>query len=144
MRVYIVTYRPIARQRPGKHIPAEAYARSNRASIAKQLISKQISTIKRLCFLRGPSRGVISYKEGRLKKLLSRIGSSSGVGRRWLRRNGKKWIRLWKENFMCYLKWQWDGSKSVGSIRLVKTENPSACVSLNCKVCKSAIALYCL
>jgi hypothetical protein len=26
----------------------------------------------------------------------------------------------------------------------VKTENPSACVTVNCKLCKSAIALYCL
>jgi hypothetical protein len=26
--------------------------------------------------------------------------------------------------------------------RLVETENPSACATLNCKVCKSAIALY--
>jgi hypothetical protein len=24
----------------------------------------------------------------------------------------------------------------------VKTENPSACVTVNCNVCKSAIALY--
>jgi hypothetical protein len=51
---------PIARQRLGKHIPAEAYARNNRTSIARQRISKQaFSTIERLCFLRGPCRGVI-------------------------------------------------------------------------------------
>jgi hypothetical protein len=31
---------------------------------------------------------------------------------------------------------------SVTRIRLVKTENPSACVTVNCKLCKSAIALY--
>jgi hypothetical protein len=26
--------------------------------------------------------------------------------------------------------------------RLVKTENPSACATVNCKLCKSATALY--
>jgi hypothetical protein len=36
----IVTYRPIARQRLGKHIPAGANPRNNRTSIAKQLISE--------------------------------------------------------------------------------------------------------
>jgi hypothetical protein len=37
---YIVTYRPIARQRLGKHIPAGANTRNNRTSIARQRISK--------------------------------------------------------------------------------------------------------
>jgi hypothetical protein len=32
--------------------------------------------------------------------------------------------------------------KSVARIRLVKTENPSQCVTEKCKVCRSAIALY--
>jgi hypothetical protein len=36
----IVTSISIARQRPGKHIPAGANARNNRTSIAKQRISK--------------------------------------------------------------------------------------------------------
>jgi hypothetical protein len=36
----IVTYRPIARQRLGKHIPAGANARNNRTSIARLRISK--------------------------------------------------------------------------------------------------------
>jgi hypothetical protein len=39
----IVTYRPIARQRLGKHIPAGANARNNMASIAIQRISKHAS-----------------------------------------------------------------------------------------------------
>jgi hypothetical protein len=32
--------------------------------------------------------------------------------------------------------------KSVVRMRLAKTENPNACVAVNCKVCRSAIALY--
>jgi hypothetical protein len=36
----IVTYRPILRQRLGKHISAGANARNNRASIARQRSSK--------------------------------------------------------------------------------------------------------
>jgi hypothetical protein len=48
-RKYIVTYTPIAKQWFGKHIPAEAYARKNRTSIARQRINKQgLSTIDRL------------------------------------------------------------------------------------------------
>jgi hypothetical protein len=31
---------------------------------------------------------------------------------------------------------------TVAKIRLVKTENPSACVTVNSKVCRSAIALH--
>jgi hypothetical protein len=34
--------------------------------------------------------------------------------------------------------------KSVARTRLVKTEDPSACVTVNWKVCRIAIALYCL
>jgi hypothetical protein len=39
-RVNIVTYRPIARQRLGKHLPARANARNIMTSIARQRISK--------------------------------------------------------------------------------------------------------
>jgi hypothetical protein len=34
--------------------------------------------------------------------------------------------------------------RSVARRRLVKTDNPSACATVKCKLCKSAIALYCL
>jgi hypothetical protein len=46
--------------------------------------------------------------------------------------NGKKRIRWCKEDLMCYLKLQCDCFKSVARIRLVKTENRSACVTVNC------------
>jgi hypothetical protein len=32
--------------------------------------------------------------------------------------------------------------KSVARIRLVKTENPNVCGTVNCRVCRSAIPLY--
>jgi hypothetical protein len=57
-----VTYKLTARQRLDKNIPAEAYARNNRASIARQRISKQALTTERLCCLRGPCQGVINGK----------------------------------------------------------------------------------
>jgi hypothetical protein len=34
--------------------------------------------------------------------------------------------------------------RSVARRRLIESENPSACATVNWKVCKSAIALYCL
>jgi hypothetical protein len=58
--LHIVTHRPIARQRLGKHILAGSNARNNRTSIPKQRIRKQaLSTIEGLCFLRGSCVGII-------------------------------------------------------------------------------------
>jgi hypothetical protein len=34
--------------------------------------------------------------------------------------------------------------KSVIRVWLVKTENPSVCVTVHCKLCRLAVALYCL
>jgi hypothetical protein len=34
-----------------------------------------------------------------------------------------------------------ESNSEAARIRLVKTENPNACATLNCKLCKSAIAL---
>jgi hypothetical protein len=42
--IYIMTYRSIARQRLGKHIPAGANARNNRTSIARQQCGKHASS----------------------------------------------------------------------------------------------------
>jgi hypothetical protein len=50
--------------------------------------------------------------------------------------------RLFQEDIMCELKLQWDCDKSVARIRLVMTENPSVCATVNWKVCRIAIALY--
>jgi hypothetical protein len=84
---------------------------------------KTIRDNRRRCFPWGPPRGYItgsskgtvswcqkltefSWRRVHLSLLLSRIGSSSGDGSlRWLRRNGKKGIRQWQEDFMCDLKW---------------------------------------
>jgi hypothetical protein len=48
--VNIATCIPIARQRLGKHIPAQAYARNNRTLIARQRISKHASLTREAVF----------------------------------------------------------------------------------------------
>jgi hypothetical protein len=42
---------------------------------------------------------------------------------------------------MCDLKWQLDCYKFVARIRPVNTESPITCVTVKCKVCRSAVAL---
>jgi hypothetical protein len=57
---------------------------------------------------------------------------------------------LWREDLACnfktscMLQLQWDCYKSVARIRLVKTEDTYMRVTVNCKICRSVIALYCL
>jgi hypothetical protein len=60
--IYIVTYRPIARQQLSKHIPAEASVRNNRTSIAKQRISKHATLTIQTAFSAWSVQ--IVYKEG--------------------------------------------------------------------------------
>jgi hypothetical protein len=99
-----VTHRPVARQWLGEHVPAEAYARSNRTSTTRQRNSNQdFSTIERLCFLRGPCLVVIKGQRRAFEGVVENWVKYWGWHRRWLRRNGKKWIRLCKEDFM----WVW-------------------------------------
>jgi hypothetical protein len=119
---------------------------------------KTIWDSKRQNFSWGPPRGYIkrsfkgaascqkfrefSWRRVHLSELLSRIGSSSGDGSlRWLRRNDKKGNGLWQEDFICDMNWQLDSYKSVARIRLKKIENPNVCATVNCKVCRSALAL---
>jgi hypothetical protein len=62
--INIVTYRSIARQRLGKHIPTEAYARNNGAPIVRQRISKQaFSTIETEFSARPVPRGCKATKK---------------------------------------------------------------------------------
>jgi hypothetical protein len=145
-----VTSIPIARQRLCKHIPARANMPKNRTSIAKQRIRKHTSlTI-------GAVLDEVT-KHGSSPEMKNRVSRRQPAGiwtweqRNWiesslrdwqLQNNGTKGIRLWKEDFMCNLKWQWDFFyKSVDRILLVKTEKLSACVTLNWKVCIIAIEL---
>jgi hypothetical protein len=126
-------------------------------SVAMQQRCKQaFPTTERLCFLRGPCKVVIkksSVETDQWRAESSRVSRRQPAGiwvwdhrkLSWqLQNNDKKEIRRWKEDFMCDLKWQWDCYKSVARIRLVKIEKPSACETVNYKVCRSEIVLYCL
>jgi hypothetical protein len=107
--------------------------------------SKTIRDNRRFCFPWGAPRGYIT-KSSKWSLVVVRSWESS-VEEEFIwvscrQDDSRRW--LWKEDFMCDLKWQWDCYKSVARIRLVKTEKPSACVTVNWKVCRSAIALYCM
>jgi hypothetical protein len=153
---HIVICIPTARQRLGKHTPAAENARDNKTSIARQLISKHSSLTTEAVFsassvqsgykeVQNSSREVKSQVSRRRPARIWAWNFIVSSLRNWqLHNNGKTGVKLWEEDFMCDLKWQWDCYKSVARIRQVKTENPSACVTVSCKVCRSAIALYCL
>jgi hypothetical protein len=147
-------YTFIARQRLSKHSRGNEYASNDRVtSVVMQRCCKHaFPTIKRPCFLHDLCKVVT--KKGSVESTWVSRRHSAGIWaseqrnwiesslRNWqLQMNGKKGIRLWKEDFMGDFKLQWDCDKSVARIRLVKAENPSACVTVNSKVCRSAIAL---
>jgi hypothetical protein len=101
-------YRPVARQRFCKHIPAEAQAAKNWTSIARQGASKEASsTIERLCFLRSPSRVVIkkdSVEQSQLSEVeriqLKKSSFESVVVKDWVkfwRRQSKVTEKKWHE-----------------------------------------------
>jgi hypothetical protein len=161
-KIYLLqymTYIPIARQRLGKH-----------ASTIKRLFSmlsaplpllctgalntpKSIRDKRRRCFTWSPCKVVTKKNSTEQPRVQSQVPRSQPARiwtsnwtdsslRNWqLQNNDTKGIRLRKEDSMCDLKWQWYCYKSVAWIRLVKTEKPSACWTVNCKVCRSAIAL---
>jgi hypothetical protein len=136
-------YRPTAGQRLCKHIPAGTNARNNRTSIAWQRISKHDSlTIEAVFSMGSVQRGykeVFSSiewsEESSFETPACRDMSLGTQELNWVENNGKKGSRLWKEDFMCGLMLQWYCYKAVARTRLEKTENPSACVTVNCKVC---------
>jgi hypothetical protein len=75
-------------------------------------------------------KGLVEFRDARL---LVYFGSRGIELSRQLQNNGKKEIRRYKEDLMCDV--------AVARIRLVKTEHPSACATVNCKVCRIALAL---
>jgi hypothetical protein len=145
-----VTYRPIARQRLGKHFPSRASGHNNKASITRQRISKHDSLTMEAVFpawsLQSGYKGVFRRSSGEyspVRDVSLLPGDELGIELSWqLQNKDEKGTRLWEESFMCDAKW--DCYKLVARIRLVKTENSSACVTVNCELCRSVIALYCL
>jgi hypothetical protein len=82
---------PIARQRLGKHIPAEANARNNRTSIARHRISKHASLTIEAMF------SVWSVQIGCKEALSSRV-SNEVV---------ENWVEFWRWQFkVIEKKWQ--------------------------------------
>jgi hypothetical protein len=73
-------YRPVARQRFDKQIPAGANARNNRTFIARRRINKQaISIINKLCFLLGPCQGIIKRERMSIELIFV-----------------KNWVQFWR------------------------------------------------
>jgi hypothetical protein len=145
------------RQRLGKHIPAEANARSNRravfsvvcaASIATQRCGKHISaavnqhaTIEEAVFSVGAARTLHNEDYGpagtrtefRSWQLQQKIEGVSGFGswqNNWEEMERKELGCAKKTSYrMCDLKWRWDCYESVARIRLVKSKDTSVCSS---------------
>jgi hypothetical protein len=133
---YILTYRPIARQRLGKHIPRDP----TRSTTGRLLLDNgSVNTLKtirydrRQCFPWGPPR---AYITGSSKGAVSCFQELSRVLERAVKGD---WEEMARKELGCAKKtscviWSYsETDKSVAKIRLVKTENPSECVTVNWK-----------
>jgi hypothetical protein len=168
----IVAYGPVAKQWHCKQRPFLGSNQVNTFPLlcSRLLIMQQLeTTIEMLCFLHGPCRGVIKGQRS-LSQLsfdaslrIYEIGSRGTELRNWGNRiiesssvELKVW--LWKEHFLyAVVQWylacviQWDCYSSCIKIRCQESAS-GACIELrtlmdvtvNCKLWKSTIALYCL
>jgi hypothetical protein len=121
---------------------------------------KTVRDSRRRCFPWGPCKVVVKTNSVEQHRAKSRVSGRQPAGiwawnwtesnlRNWqLQNNGKKGIRLRKEDFMCDSKLQWDWYNYCIEIRCQDTTSedwePLCCVTVNVKVCRSAVALYCL
>jgi hypothetical protein len=119
---YFVTYNvtciPTARQRLGKHIPAEAKASNNRTSIARQQISKHASLIIVAVFCVARANWLLrSVQQHRVIESSFETPACRDVDLgteelNWvqLQNNSKNGIRRCKEDFVCVI---WSDSETV-------------------------------
>jgi hypothetical protein len=86
----IVTYRPVARQLFGKHIPAVATpATKGRPLLGNGSVNKPCQQ-QRGCFLRGPCRGVIKGQRRSLERVVV-----------------ENWVQFWRlQSKITEKKWQ--------------------------------------
>jgi hypothetical protein len=106
-------------------------------------VPKRIRDNRRRCFPCGPHRGDIMRSS---KGAVNCCRELDWVLEMLVEGDWEKMARkeLCCEKKTSYVIWSdiETAMKSVARIRLVKSENPSACVTVNCKWCLSAITLY--
>jgi hypothetical protein len=119
-----VTCIPIARQLPVKHSPTEANVQSSRTSITRQRIRQHVPLTTEVVFLHG-YKEVFSSIEWREESSFE-TPASRNIS------SGAEEFNL-VENNACVISSDSEAYKSVARIRLLKTDNPSACVTVNVK-----------
>jgi hypothetical protein len=108
----------IARQRLDKHIPAatNTQEKSNNFRCYTMALLTCLPNHRKTVFSSWSVQNGykeefrwLKWAEFRDASLPGYEAGSRGIELSWqLQNNGKKGIRLWKEDFMCDLKWQWD------------------------------------